>query len=60
MGRHQLAVFQLDTIGAEQQQGVVERARPIALALVDADRDVHTVSPTGIDQVVDERPWNVN
>ena len=47
MGRHQLAVLQLDAVGAEQQQRVVERAGPLALALVDADRDVHAVCPAG-------------
>ena len=60
MGRHQLAVLQLDPVGAEQQQRVVERAGPLALAFVDADRHVHTVRPAGVDQAVDERSGNID
>ena len=36
--RHQLAVPVHETLGPERQHRVVERARPLVLALVDADR----------------------
>ena len=35
--RHQLAVLGEEALWAEQEQGVVERARPVGLPLVDAD-----------------------
>ena len=39
-GRHQLAVLGEQALGADQEQGVVERAGALGLALVDADRAV--------------------
>ena len=60
VGRHQLAVLPDEALGADQQQGVVEAARPLGLALVDPDRDVDVVLGAGRGEPVRERAGHVH
>ena len=46
--RHQLAVPVQHAVGADDQQRVVERARPLVLALVDADGEVDAAVGAGL------------
>jgi hypothetical protein len=60
VGRHQLAVVVEQALGPEQEQGVVERAGALGLALVDADRAVEPVLAAGLDQAIDQRPGDID
>ena len=57
---HELAVPVQHALGSDQQQRVVEGPGPLVLALVDADRDVHTVIGAGSSQPRDQRPRDVD
>ena len=60
VGRHQLAVLPEEPVGTDQEQRVVERAGPLRLALVDADRAVEVVLAAGVGQAVDHRAGHLD
>jgi hypothetical protein len=58
--RHQLAVLEEQAGRPEEEERVVERSRPLALALVDADREVDVQLGTDLREPVDGRSRNVD
>jgi hypothetical protein len=60
VGRHQLAVLGEEAIWTDQQQRVVDRARPLQLALVDSDRAVDAVSRALGDEFCEQRPGDLD
>ena len=60
VGWHQLAVLPDEALRPDQQQGVVEAARTLGFALVDADRDVNVVLGAGGGESVGEGAGHVH
>jgi hypothetical protein len=60
LGRHQLPVAVQEPLGAEVDDGVVERPRTDRLPLVDADHAHDPASAADVDQPVDQRPGYVD
>ena len=58
--RHELAVAVQHAVRADDQQRVVERARAVVLALVDADGEVDATVGAGLGQAVDQRSVDVD
>ena len=58
--RHQLPVTVQQTVRADDQQRVVERPRPVVLALVDPDRDVDVAVAARLRELVHQRAAHVD
>ena len=58
--RHQLAMTMQHTLGAEDQQRVVERTRARVLTFVHSNSDVGAVLRAGLDQPIDQWPTDVD